>query len=81
MRFTLVAYDDEAVVFDAASGDTHYLSPLYCAVYRYAATGATADAVCVALDKEFDIDDAGQLSVSVDTALTHLQKLGLLSDA
>lgn len=34
MRFTLVAFEDEAVVFDAASGDTHYLAPLSLALLR-----------------------------------------------
>lgn len=34
MRFHLKEYAAEAVAFDSASGDTHYLAPLALALYR-----------------------------------------------
>ena len=34
MRFQLKQYDSEAVIFDAASGDTHYLAPLALTIFQ-----------------------------------------------
>lgn len=34
MRFHFKQYDSEAVIFDAASGDTHYLAPLALTLYQ-----------------------------------------------
>lgn len=34
MRFHLKQYDAEAVAFDTASGDTHYMAPLALALFQ-----------------------------------------------
>lgn len=34
MRFHFKQYESEAVIFDAASGDTHYLAPLAVTLYQ-----------------------------------------------
>ena len=76
----LRVWDDEAVAFDVASGDTHYLQPLTRALFQTcqadpgldAATIAarTATALGVALSADF--------LNAVDDGLDSLRRIGLL---
>lgn len=83
MRFSLVSFDDEAVVFDAASGDTHYLSPLSFAILGILQSRPTLDAAGVErqLADIYDIDPAMPLTASVEDALERMRSTGILPDA
>ncbi len=81
VRFQIKCFGDEAVVFDIASGDTHYLAPLTYALYKtssqhpemnaYEAPNRLALMFNVAPDSDFK-----QLT---DEAMHSLQHIGLLS--
>jgi len=82
-RFQIKTYGDEAVVFDAASGDTHYLKPLTLALYHTCREhpGYTAREIATALATRLGVADTPQLHEL--TADTHdsLRKIGLLESA
>mgnify|MGYP001067297844 CR=1 FL=1 len=83
MRFSLVTFDDEAVVFDAASGDTHYLSPLSLALLRILQTDPALDPAALRerVSASYDIDPAMPLDPSIQDALGRLRATGILPDA
>ena len=79
----LKIWGDEAVVYDAASGDTHYLKPLTLALYQvcrdhpeYASTE-----FATALAAHFDVAATSQLQELAEDAFLSLQKIGLLESA
>lgn len=82
MRFSLVTFDDEAVVFDAASGDTHYLPPLSLALLRLMQADPALDPVALRerLSASYDIDPAMALDSSIQDALGRLRATGILPD-
>lgn len=80
MRFQLKQYDSEAVVFDAASGDTHYLGPLALALFKVcrAPLPPSRDDI-VRLLAERDAIDSGSFSdAQVDETLDGLRRLELI---
>lgn len=80
-RFLIKAYDPEAVVFDTASGDTHFLSPLALALYSICLEqpGVALAEMHACAAGHFELAaDAIPLADTQD-ALTHLRRIGLLS--
>jgi PqqD family protein of HPr-rel-A system len=79
----LKIWGDEAVVYDAASGDTHYLKPLTLALYRIcqAHPEYTPTERIAALAVHFDMTDTPQLQELAEEAFHSLHKIGLLEFA
>lgn len=80
-RFQIKSFEEEAVVFDAASGDTHYLSPLVYALYtirRVEPTMALND-MPARLARLFDVEADTHFKQLTDDAIASLQQIGLLN--
>lgn len=77
-RFQIKSFDQEAVVFDAASGDTHYLSPLAYAIYTSSLEqpGMNARDIRIQLQATFEVDS--HFEQLADEALSSLHHIGLL---
>lgn len=79
----LKSWGDEAVIYDTASGDTHYLNPLTLA--RYQACRANPDASPVelasALATQLGIANTPELLELTENTLNALHKTGLLESA
>lgn len=81
MRFQIKEYDNEAVVFDTASGDTHLLAPLTLTVFDT----VSRNPGLLGADLESHIAERlalvvnPQLSRLISEALTRLRQIGLLS--
>ena len=72
-------WDGEAVVYDDASGDTHRLAPLPAAILAVLQTHpATAYELCDRLAPDVEGVAAGSLLGHVSSALTELERLGLI---
>ena len=82
-RFQIKCFEEEAVVFDAASGDTHYLSPLVYALYtirRVEPQMALSD-IPVRLAHVFDVEADAHFKQLIHDAIASLQQIGLLNTA
>jgi PqqD family protein of HPr-rel-A system len=79
----LKSWGDEAVVYDAASGDTHYLKPLTLALYQTCREhpGYTSTEIAAALAARIGVADTPQLRELADETLDSLRKIGLLESA
>jgi len=79
----LKSWGDEAVVYDAASGDTHYLKPLTLALYQTCREhpGYTSTEIAAALAARLGVADTPQLRELADETLDSLRKIGLLESA
>ena len=79
----LKSWGDEAVVYDAASGDTHYLKPLTLALYQTCRDhpGYTSTAIAAALANRLGVADTPQLHELAADTLDSLRKIGLLESA
>lgn len=79
----LKSWGDEAVVFDAASGDTHYLKPLTLALYQTCRDhpGFTSAELAAALAARLNVPNTPQLMELTDDTLNSLRKTGLLESA
>lgn len=80
-RFQIKLFEEEAVVFDAASGDTHYLSPLVYTLYtirRVEPKMALSD-LPSRLALIFDVEVDAHFKQLTDDAITSLQQIGLLN--
>jgi PqqD family protein of HPr-rel-A system len=79
----LKSWGDEAVVFDAASGDTHYLKPLTLALYQTCRDhpGFTSAELAAALAARLNVPNTPQLMELTDDTLNSLRKIGLLESA
>ena len=77
------SWGDEAVVYDAASGDTHYLKPLTLALYQTCREhpGYTSTEIATALAARIGVADTPQLRELADETLDSLRKIGLLESA
>lgn len=80
MRYQLKEYDAEAVAFDTASGDTHYLAPLALALYHlYRDTpGLSRDEARRTLTRRHAIEPDPSLDAQIDETLDGLCRIGLL---
>ena len=76
-------WGNEAVVYDAASGDTHYLKPLTLALYQACQDhpGYSADELAVALAARLGVAETPQLHEETAETLASLRKIGLLESA
>ena len=79
----LKIWGDEAVVYDAASGDTHYLKPLTLALYQICRDHPeyTSTELAAALAAHFAVTATPQLQELADDAFHSLHKIGLLESA
>ena len=79
----LKSWGDEAVVYDAASGDTHYLKPLTLALYHICLDrpGLTSTELAAALAARLDVAPSPQFQMLTEDALASLRKTGLLQTA
>ena len=80
MRFQLKQYDSEAVVFDSASGDTHYLAPLALTLLRLSREGPSRsrDDFKLMLSQRNSEELALVPGVLIDDTLDSLCKAGLI---
>ena len=77
-RFLVKTWNDETVVYDLLSGDTHLLEPLASAVTRHLAEGARSrDEVTRRIIVEFDLT-AESVAEPIATTFTHLQLIGMV---
>lgn len=79
----LKIWGDEAVVYDTASGDTHYLNPLTLALYQICREPAGCPAASLAdgLAAHFGATATPQLQELAEEALHSLRRIGLLDSA
>ena len=77
------SWGDEAVVYDAASGDTHYLKPLTRALYQTCRDhpGYTSAELAAALATRLGVANTPQLHEFTEDTLASLHKIGLLESA
>lgn len=76
----LQSWGDEAVVYDTASGDTHYLKPLTLALYQTCREhpGYTSAELAATLAARFSVTETPQFRELIDDTLDSLHKIGLL---
>ncbi len=81
LRFQIKCFGDEAVVFDTASGDTHYLAPLTYALYTTSRKHPEMNAceAPVKLARMFNVAADASFTKLTDEAMSSLQHIGLLS--
>ncbi|MHB1144934.1 MAG: HPr-rel-A system PqqD family peptide chaperone [Thiobacillus sp.] len=79
----LKSWGDEAVVYDAASGDTHYLKPLTLALYQTCRDhpGFTSAELAAALATRLNVTITPKFMELADDTLNSLRKIGLLESA
>lgn len=79
----LKSWGDEAVIFDTASGDTHYLKPLTLALYQAcrAHPGFNANELAAALATQLNVSQSDSFQELVDETLDTLRRIGLLAPA
>lgn len=76
----LRTWDDEAVAFDAASGDTHYLRPLTRTLFEACQTDPGLDLAVLATRAaaSFGVDTSPEFLDAVREGIESLQRIGLL---
>lgn len=80
MRFQLKQYDSEAVIFDTASGDTHYLAPLALTLFQlYGEFPGLPRNDLRSMLTRHSIEPGLPLDTLIDETLDGLRKVGLLS--
>lgn len=79
----LKSWGDEAVVYDTASGDTHYLQPFTLALYMacHDHPGFSTAQLAAALAARLGVEDTPQLHERMADTLSSLRKIGLLESA
>lgn len=77
------SWDNEAVLFNTASGDTHYLKPLTLALYQTCRDhpGFTSAELAAALAARLNVTNTPQFMELTDDTLNSLRKTGLLESA
>lgn len=80
-RFLIKTFDAEAVVFDTASGDTHYLSPLAYTLLNHMQSGMNSQEIPIALADIMNIDHDIAFDRLAGEAIDSLQRIGLLGRA
>jgi len=76
-------WDNEAVLFNTASGDTHYLKPLTLALYLTCRDhpGYTSAELAAALATRLGVEETPQFKEQTADTLASLRKIGLLESA
>jgi PqqD family protein of HPr-rel-A system len=79
----LKSWGDEAVAYDAASGDTHYLKPLTLALYQVCCSrpGCSSTELAAALAARLGVTVTPHFLELTDETLASLRKIGLLESA
>lgn len=79
-RFIFKQFGDEAVAFDIASGDTHYLKPLTLALYQTCREhpGFTSEQLTTVLAARLNVADSSQFRELADDVLNQLHRIGML---
>ena len=79
-RFQIKSFQQEAVVFDTASGDTHYLAPFNVLLFQLVQSnpGMTLDEMHVGLASRLSLEVGPELAHQTDQALASLRLIGLL---
>jgi len=79
-RFQIKSFEQEAVVFDTASGDTHYLAPFNVVLFQLVQSnpGMTLDEMHVGLASRLSLGVGPELAHQTDQALASLRLIGLL---
>ena len=79
----LKSWGDGGVVYDAASGDTHYLKPLTLALYQICRDrpGLTSAELATELATRLNVAQSLQLRELTEETLASLRKTGLLESA
>ncbi len=79
-RFQIKSFEQEAVVFDTASGDTHYLAPFNVVLFQLVQRnpGMTLDEMHEALASQLSLEPGPDLHHQTDRALASLRRIGLL---
>lgn len=79
-RFQIKYFEPEAVVFDTASGDTHFLGPLALTLFQIIRDnpGMPRPEVEATLASKLSVDLSPYLSQQADEALASLNRIGLL---
>lgn len=79
-RFQIKSFEQEAVVFDTASGDTHYLAPFNMALFQLvqSSPGMALDDMHRALASRLALEPGPDLVHQMDQALASLRRIGLL---
>lgn len=82
-RLLLKSWGEEAVVYDVASGDTHYLTPLTLALYQICRDhpGYASTELAAALAVRLGVTATPQFHELAEDALASLRKIGLLESA
>ncbi|MDP2057127.1 MAG: HPr-rel-A system PqqD family peptide chaperone [Thiobacillus sp.] len=77
------SWGDEAVIYDMASGDTHYLKPLTLALYLTYRDHPdyTSAELAAALATRLGVAETLQFQEQTVDTLTSLRKIGLLEPA
>lgn len=79
----LKCWGQEAVVYDTASGDTHYLKPITLALYQVCRDhpGYTSDEITRTLATRLGFSVTPELHELTETTLNSLHAIGLLEEA
>ncbi|MGE5319556.1 MAG: HPr-rel-A system PqqD family peptide chaperone [Hyphomicrobiaceae bacterium] len=79
-RFLIKPFGPEAVVFDNASGDTHYLSPLAQAIYSICLEqpGLACGEIVPLVAARLAIRPEPALCTQTQDILSHLHRIGLI---
>jgi len=79
-RFQFKSFENEAVVFDTASGDTHLLAPFTLTLFELIQSrpGMMAHEIEPALLSRLDLPGSTDLTALTHESLASLRKLGLL---
>lgn len=77
----LRVWGDEAVAFDVASGDTHYLPPLALVLFETCRAGPGLDppAIAARAAAAFGVEPAAEFLATVHEGLAGLHRIGLLA--
>ncbi|MGV8991624.1 MAG: HPr-rel-A system PqqD family peptide chaperone [Thiobacillus sp.] len=80
-RFQIKTFEPEAVVFDTASGDTHYLTPLALALFHLIQNqpGMTAADIETSLAARLSLQTGPHFTQMTDEAISSLRRIGLLA--
>jgi PqqD family protein of HPr-rel-A system len=79
----LKSWGDEAVVYDTASGDTHYLKPITLALYQtcHDHPGYTSTEIAETLAAHLGVEKTPQFIELTHDTLGSLRRIGLLESA
>lgn len=80
-RFLIKSFDTEAVIFDTASGDTHYLSRLAYTLLSHTQSGMFSRDIRGALAVAMQVEQDTEFERLAGEAIDSLQRIGLLGRA